>query len=259
MKPGIKPGLRIESQAQAEELLRALADFYKEPVLPVSRYCRALEAWVSSIQMNCMYPASMLPEGFEKPEKDAAHGLSYVAILPMILRDIRKSNLLYRLIYRGQPLRKRPCPQHRGHWSGWSSEPCPHGCSDGMNVTGWLPEPEAQAADQGSGNAAAPQRSVNLLFTDPAGKACTVELPPQGGYLGRAAECLVRAADPLLAPRQAQLRLRADGWYVEDLNSVNGTFLNGQRLQREARLKDGDVIRCGSLQVRYAEAVKKQP
>ncbi|MFO0579096.1 MAG: FHA domain-containing protein [Polyangia bacterium] len=252
--------MKIESQAQAEELLRALSAYYQEPVLPISRYCSALEAWAGCIQMNnYRRPSAMIPEGFAQPQEDG-HGATYAAILPAILTDIRKSNLLYRLIYRGQPLRKRPCPQHRGHWSGWSSEPCPHGCSDGMNVTGWLPEPAPPpaAATEGGTRPAEVQTQMpaRLLYTDAAGKACSVEVPPQGGYLGRAAECLVSAPDLLLGRRQSRLQLRADGWYVEDLSSVSGTFLNEQRLHREARLKDGDVIRCGSLRVRFVAAGK---
>lgn len=139
--------MKIENAAQAEELLRALAEFYREPVMPISRYCTALETWANCIKMNNgMYPAALIPEGFAMPKHGDGHGASYVAVLPGMLTDLRKSNLLYRLLYRGQPLRKRPCPQHRGHWSGWSIEPCPHGCSDGMNLTGWLAEPVPEPA-----------------------------------------------------------------------------------------------------------------
>jgi hypothetical protein len=52
--------------------------------------------------------------------------------------NLQKSNLLWRLIYRGQPLRTEMCPLHQGQWSGCAWDPCPHGCSDGNNVTGWL-------------------------------------------------------------------------------------------------------------------------
>lgn len=51
--------------------------------------------------------------------------------------SIRKSNLLYRLLYKGEALRSSPCPAHKGKWSGLGSfdEPdCPHGCG----FTGWL-------------------------------------------------------------------------------------------------------------------------
>ena len=65
-----------------------------------------------------------------------------------VFMQIRKSNLLARLLYDGQALRTMPCPEHKGHWSGckWPKDPkdlCP--CMDGCNVTGWLPN-EARGA-----------------------------------------------------------------------------------------------------------------
>lgn len=54
--------------------------------------------------------------------------------------DLAKSCLLDRLIYAQEPLRTRPCPQHKGRWSGCAMKQCPHGCNFGSNITGWLPE-----------------------------------------------------------------------------------------------------------------------
>jgi pSer/pThr/pTyr-binding forkhead associated (FHA) protein len=53
--------------------------------------------------------------------------------------------------------------------------------------------------------------------------------------------------------RHARLLRRADGIYLEDLNSTNFTFLNGLRLQpgQAYPLKDGDEIRLGVLTLKY--------
>ena len=47
---------------------------------------------------------------------------------------------------------------------------------------------------------------------------------------------------PLLARR---------AYYVEDLNSTNGTFLNGGRLHGEAELSDLDQIKIGDTEFRF--------
>ncbi len=54
--------------------------------------------------------------------------------------DLRKSNLLWRLIYGGESLRSRECPTHKGRWSGmaWNGDEC--ACAGGGCITGWLPE-----------------------------------------------------------------------------------------------------------------------
>ena len=46
------------------------------------------------------------------------------------------------------------------------------------------------------------------------------------------------------------LFLSAHGlWYVEDLGSTNGTWLNGRRIVAAQRLKKGDKVRIGRTTV----------
>jgi hypothetical protein len=112
---------------QAAEMLRKLRLHFNEPVMPVSRYCEALETWARVVEEN----------GYATK----AEG---VHLHTTILR-IQKSNLLARLIYGGEKLRKRKCPEHHGHWSGIEFEDtaCPYGCG----LTGWLPEPVDNVSD----------------------------------------------------------------------------------------------------------------
>lgn len=113
-------------ETDVDFLLRSLATTLKEPVLPVSKYCAALKSWIDALrEKHAGHPT----------EERRGHGHSYVDHLPHIYQDIRKSNLLGRLIYGAEKLRTVPCPEHQGEWSGCHPEPCPHGCG----YTGWLP------------------------------------------------------------------------------------------------------------------------
>jgi hypothetical protein len=55
--------------------------------------------------------------------------------------------------------------------------------------------------------------------------------------------------DSLSVSREHARLLQADGLYVEDLGSRNGTFVNGQRVQR-ARVRPGDRVRLGATELR---------
>ena len=59
--------------------------------------------------------------------------------------------------------------------------------------------------------------------------------------------------------RQAQIRFEPDGnWSVQDLESANGTFLNGRRLAGPAPLTRGDEISFGKFSV-FFERVFQEP
>jgi hypothetical protein len=61
------------------------------------------------------------------------------------------------------------------------------------------------------------------------------------------------AQDAGVSRRHARLADSRGSWTVEDLNTVNGTFLNHQRLpgSQPAALKDGDELRLGNLRMNF--------
>jgi sigma-B regulation protein RsbU (phosphoserine phosphatase) len=71
--------------------------------------------------------------------------------------------------------------------------------------------------------------------------------------IGRAEDSDIYFPDQLLSRRHAEIELRADGPYIVDLESTNGTFLNGERLHREKKLRDGDVIAVGGNTLIFRE------
>jgi phosphoserine phosphatase RsbU/P len=71
--------------------------------------------------------------------------------------------------------------------------------------------------------------------------------------IGRAEDSDIYFPDQLLSRKHAEIELRADGPYIVDLDSTNGTFLNGERLHRERKLRDGDVIAVGGNTLIFRE------
>ncbi|GAB4473716.1 MAG: FHA domain-containing protein [Anaerolineales bacterium] len=65
--------------------------------------------------------------------------------------------------------------------------------------------------------------------------------------IGRDLECDLRLADSTVSGRHAKIRFQHGQWWLEDLNSTNGTFLNQTRLTDPMILTIGDEIRCGQV------------
>lgn len=63
--------------------------------------------------------------------------------------------------------------------------------------------------------------------------------------IGRIAGNDIIILDGTVSRRHARLVFQAGQWVVEDLNSSNGTFVNGQRVARTAMLRHGDEVRMG--------------
>jgi pSer/pThr/pTyr-binding forkhead associated (FHA) protein len=80
--------------------------------------------------------------------------------------------------------------------------------------------------------------------------------------IGRSAECSLRAGSDAISRRHCAIRMNASGIRITDLNSRNGTYVNGQRIDEETSLANGDEVRVGPLKfVVVAEqlAVAKRP
>ena len=69
--------------------------------------------------------------------------------------------------------------------------------------------------------------------------------------------------DPELSRRHAAVRPVDGGFEVEDLGSLNGTFVNGQRIEGPRKLSGGDTIKLGQnvleLEVAGAPATVVSP
>ena len=62
--------------------------------------------------------------------------------------------------------------------------------------------------------------------------------------IGRDASNGLAIADPLLSQRHCTIESDGDGFWIKDSGSLNGTFVNGTRVE-ECRLEQGDRIKAG--------------
>ena len=74
--------------------------------------------------------------------------------------------------------------------------------------------------------------------------------------IGRALDNMLRFADGTVSHHHAVFTLEGVDYKLRDLNSTNGTRINGLR-SAEILLRDGDQIRMGSVEMRYESVAKK--
>jgi hypothetical protein len=68
--------------------------------------------------------------------------------------------------------------------------------------------------------------------------------------LGRLPENALPLDDPGCSSRHAVIRRSGGCWILEDLGSTNGTWINGQQLDRPHTLKEGDRVQLGAQVLR---------
>jgi len=64
--------------------------------------------------------------------------------------------------------------------------------------------------------------------------------------VGRDRNCDVSILDEALSAQHARIAFHHSQWWLEDLNSTNGIFLNGQKLTMPVVLTADDEFRCGN-------------
>lgn len=69
--------------------------------------------------------------------------------------------------------------------------------------------------------------------------------------VGRAEDNALSIADAKMSKQHCSLRYSADGYYLIDCDSKNGTWLNGKRLTKPAKLAYGDRIIAGTTIFRF--------
>jgi sigma-B regulation protein RsbU (phosphoserine phosphatase) len=91
-----------------------------------------------------------------------------------------------------------------------------------------------------------------ILVQSPDGSRQTVPLTTERVSIGRSRESDIYLPGEWLSRRHAEIQRRADGFYLVDLKSKNGTQLNGARIA-EQRLAEGDEIVLGEHHLTFID------
>ncbi len=73
-----------------------------------------------------------------------------------------------------------------------------------------------------------------------------IELLAGENMVGRGLDCRIRFNDPTISRRHLRLMVDPDGVMLEDLDSRNGTKVNGQRVRGHHPLEDDDTVQIGN-------------
>lgn len=113
------------------------------------------------------------------------------------------------------------------------------------------PTPAASTPPTPSGGQAAqpagqPDRLSRLVITSGPKRGFEIELGREPLSIGRARDADVCIQDDYTSTRHARL-LNWDGaWMLQDLDSTNGTFINGERVSQPVELRSGVSVRIGT-------------
>ncbi|MDX9850512.1 MAG: FHA domain-containing protein [Anaerolineaceae bacterium] len=67
--------------------------------------------------------------------------------------------------------------------------------------------------------------------------------------VGRDPNCKVHIPDETISAQHARVYLVDQNWWVQDLNSTNGTFLNDERIDQPCILADNDMLQIGNVKL----------
>jgi hypothetical protein len=82
----------------------------------------------------------------------------------------------------------------------------------------------------------------------------TFELNVDRTTVGRVEENTFQIADASVSSRHAEILLQGSNILIRDLNSTNGTFINGEKIS-EAVLKPGQTLRFGQVELKIDDGL----
>lgn len=101
-------------------------------------------------------------------------------------------------------------------------------------------------------------RVPSLIVVSGGKTGSCLQLEKEMCIIGRGDNCDIRMSRPEVSRNHCLIGISSGGAWVEDLGSMNGTFVNGTRVESRTVLVEGDLIRVSCMEVRFSERICSQ-
>jgi len=91
-------------------------------------------------------------------------------------------------------------------------------------------------------------RETGFVLTDEDGKTYSLF---DINTIGRAEDADIIIDDPFISSKHALITKRGSKLVIQDLNSTNGSFLNGKKIKRPMKLRENDEILLGTKKLTF--------
>jgi FHA domain len=108
-------------------------------------------------------------------------------------------------------------------------------------------EPGRPPAPSATGRVARGKTPKSIVVMDERGSKVGTHRLDSNVQIGRADACQIQLSDTYVSQFHARIFRRDGAWFVEDLGSTNGTYLNQRRITTPSELHAGDRLKVGKV------------
>ncbi len=112
---------------------------------------------------------------------------------------------------------------------------------------------KTESDDSVKGDICAVLKTVKGRYATEAKMKARYRINHTGVIVGRGPDCDIRINHMFLSMEHFQVWYDEGQWYIGDMGSKNGTYLNGSKLKKVKKLEDGDEISFGELTFIFEE------
>lgn len=100
---------------------------------------------------------------------------------------------------------------------------------------------------------------LDLLIDSPAEDNVLLHFTSSDVVIGRDNDCECKLKHGTVSARHARLTFHHNQWWLDDLQSTNGTKLNDETLRTSTVVVNGDAIKCGETTLMVIIKTETQP